>query len=604
MISCPDEWDLHFCPVTCIFVILNDVLPINLTRMKKVMYMLALAVGLVCMQSCAEAEDIPLDNTSLIPAPFYFMGKSGSPFTLKETTVITYSDASLRKVAELLSGHLREMTGWAVEVSENPSESRTGSIHLQTQPGVKGLETLPASIGLSAKDGNPADERYKLTIAGRKIEITATSPEGVYRGVSSLCQLINGSPKEGDARKIAPLEINDGPKFAWRGMSFDVSRCFFDVEEVKQMIDLLALYKMNVLHWHLTDNQGWRVEIKKYPELTKAGAAMPNNGRKGGYYTQEQYKEIVRYAADRFITVVPEIDMPGHTAAVFASYPELKNAVNAKNIRFNIPGQALAALDPDDDKTMAFVEDVLTELADMTPGAYLHIGGDETFGMSEDKFIAFIDKVRPMIQKLGKKMMGWQETSRASVGGSDIIQHWIYLDNSRSMEDNEGLASMLPPEVIKLFMETFAEAAHDVERALDKNVRIILSPQRFVYMDQRYKEPAADPSQQAEQDRLGLAAYPKVTVEGLMQWDPMTFNPLIREENIAGVECAIWCETIESFSDLQFLVLPKLSGLAEKAWSANGATDWGEYRIRLGAQSPLWDKSGWNYFRSSLVDWK
>lgn len=263
----------------------------------KVMYMVALAIGLVCMQSCAEAEDVPLCNTSLIPAPFYFTGKSGSPFTLKETTVVTYSDASLQKVAELLSGHLRAETGWAVEVSANPSGSKPGSIHLQTQPDVKGLETLPASVGLSPKDGNPAGERYKLLIEGRKIEITATSPEGVYRGVSSLRQLINGSPKEGNACKIAPLVINDGPKFAWRGMSFDVSRCFFEIDEVKQMIDLLALYKMNVLHWHLTDNQGWRVEIKKYPALTGVGAAMPDNGRKGGYYTQEQYKEIVRYAA-------------------------------------------------------------------------------------------------------------------------------------------------------------------------------------------------------------------------------------------------------------------------------------------------------------------
>jgi hexosaminidase len=572
--------------------------------MKKVMYMAALAVGLIYTQSCTGVEDVPLDNTSLIPASYYFTGKSGSPFTLEETTVITYSDTSLQKVVELLSGYLREEKGWAVEVSARSSGSKPGSIHLQIQPGVKGLEALPMSIGLSAKDENPLDERYKLLIKGRNIEITATSPEGIYRGVSSLRQLINGRPKEGNACKIAPLEINDESKFAWKGMSFDVSCCFFEVDEVKGMIDLLALYKMNVLHWHLSDNQGWRIEIKKSPALTGAGAAIPNNGREGGYYTQEQYKEIVRYAADRFITVVPEINMPGHTAAVFASYSELKNTVKVKDIHFNIPGQSLVALDSADEKTMDFVEDVLTELTAMTPGAYLHISGDEIFGMPEDKFIAFIDRVRPMVRKLGKKITGWKETSRASVGGSDIIQQWIYLDNSRPMEDNEGLASTLPPEVIKLFMETFAEAPHDVERAIGKNVRIILSPQRFVYMSQRNKESAADLSQRAEQARQCLAAYLEVTVEELMQWDPMTFNPLIKEENIAGVECAIWCETIESFSDLQFLVLLKLPGIAEKAWSASGATDWGEYRICLGTQSPLWDKSGWNYFMLSLIDWE
>lgn len=565
---------------------------------------MALAAGVFLMQGCAEAEDIPLNNTSLIPAPFYLTGKSGAPFTLEQSTLITYSDASLKNVAGLLSADLRRETGLLLEVAASPSASKSKSIHLQIQPNVKGLETLPLPLGLSAKDGNPADERYKLAISDKKVEITSTSPEGVYRGVSSLRQLVNGSPKEGNAYKITSQEINDGPKFAWRGISFDVSRCFFDVNEVKQMIDMLALYKMNVLHWHLTDNQGWRVEIKKYPELTKTGAHMPNGNRKGGYYTQEQYNEIVQYAADRFITVVPEIDMPGHTAAVFASYPELKNAVNLKNIKFNIPGQALGALDANDEKTMAFVEDVLTELADMTPGSYLHIGGDETFGLPEDKFIAFIDKVRPMVHKLGKKMVGWQETSRAAISNGDVIQHWIYMDNEKMAENSEGLTSMLPPEIIKLLMETFAEAAHDVERAISKNARIVMSPQSFVYLDQRYKEPSADPAQQAEQDRLGLAAYPKVTVEGLMQWDPMTFNPLIKEENMVGVECAIWCETIENFSDLQFLVLPKLSGVAEKAWSADGTTDWSEYRVRLGAQSPMWRTFGWNYFKSSSVDWK
>ncbi|MDR1402366.1 MAG: family 20 glycosylhydrolase, partial [Tannerellaceae bacterium] len=180
---------------------------------------------------------------------------------------------------------------------------------------------------------------------------------------------------------------------------------------------------------------------------------------------------------------------------------------------------------------------------------------------------------------------------------------WIYLDGGL-LEDNEALASALPPEVVHLFVETFAQAALDVERAIGKNVRILLSPQRFVYMDQRYKEPAADVSQQAEQDRLGMIAYPKVTVEELMQWNPTTFNPLIKEENMAGVECAVWCETIESFSDLQFLVLPKLPGIAEKAWNADGDTDWNEYARRLAAQSTLWNKFGWNYFKSSLVDWK
>ncbi|MDR0430737.1 MAG: beta-N-acetylhexosaminidase [Tannerellaceae bacterium] len=572
--------------------------------MKRVMYMMAFAVGLIFFQSCVEAENVPLDNTSLIPAPYHLTGKSGSPFILDESTTITYSDASLQEVAHLLSGHLSKETGLPLKVENTPSAAKSKSIHLKVAPAINALEPLPQPIGISAKDGNPKDEFYTLSVSSNKIEIASTAIEGVYRGISSLRQIVNGSTKDANSFQIVSREMIDGPKFAWRGISFDVSRCFFDMHEVKQMIDMLALYKMNVLHWHLTDNQGWRVEIKKYPKLTEIGSQIPNGNRKGGYFTQEQYKEIIQYAADRFITVVPEIDMPGHTAAVFASYPELKNAVNLQNIKFNIPGQALGALDPDDENTMGFVEDVLTELAAMTPGSYLHIGGDETFGMPEDKFIMFIDKVRPMVHKLGKKMVGWQETSRASIGSGDLIQHWIYLNTEQAFEENDNLSSMLSPEFIEILKSTFAEAAHDVERALGKNAQIIMSPSGFVYLDHSYKETSTDPNQQAEADRLGMPAYPKQTVEEMFNWNPITFNPSIKPENIAGVECAIWCETIESFSDLQFLVLPRLSGVAEKAWSDNGTGDWNEYRVRLGSQAPLWQRFGWNYFKSSLVDWK
>lgn len=571
--------------------------------MKTNLLSLAVAMGLGFMLSCNTPQPVDLTNTTLIPAPVSFQGLSGSPFSLNAKTPIAYSDASLQKVAQQLSAEINIQTGISLAVESNVSSKKSNSIFLKLSPAVEAFSNLPQTIGLSAKEGNPADERYALTITSKGVEIEATSPEGIYRGVSSLRQLVNGGQKENAAINLTPLEIVDVPKIAWRGLSLDVSRYFSTMSEVKQVIDMLALYKMNVLHFHLTDNQGWRIEIKKYPRLTEVGSQMPNNNRKGGYYTQEQYKELVQYAADRYITIVPEIDLPGHTAAVFASYPELKNAVNLKNLKINIPGQALGALDPDDEKTMAFVEDVLTELAALTPGSYLNIGGDETFGMPEDKFIKFIDKVRPMVYKLGKKVVGWQETSRAAIGKGDVMQHWIYLNTESASEDNSELSSMLPPEILKLLKETFAEAAHDVARGVEKDASIILSPSGFVYLDHRYKEASADPSQEAEQSRLGLPAYPKQTVEEMFGWDPITFNPIIKEQNIAGVEAAIWCETIESFSDLQFLVLPRLFGVAEKAW-AGGNTEWSDYRVRLGAQSPMWEKAGWNYFKSSLVDWK
>jgi len=569
--------------------------------MKTIVSSIVIAMGFGCMLSCNAPQPVDLANTSLIPAPVEFQGLSGSPFPLNEKTPITYSDPSLRNVAQQLSEEIKIQTGLSLSVESTASAKKSKSIFLELNSNVPAFNSLPQSIGLSAKDGNPADERYALRITSKGVQITATSPEGVYRGISSLRQLINSGQKENTSIELTPLEIIDGPKIAWRGLSLDVSRYFSTAAEVKKVIDMLALYKMNVLHFHITDNQGWRLEIKKYPKLTEVGSEMPNGTRKGGYYTQEEYKDLVQYAADRFITIVPEIDMPGHTAAVFASYPELKNAVNLKNVKFNIPGQALGALEPSDEKTMQFVEDVLTELAALTPGSYIHIGGDETFGMPEEKFIDFINKVRPMVHKLGKKMVGWQETSRADVGKGDLLQHWIYL-NTQGASENSEMTSMLPPEVLKMLMETFAEAAHDVERGINKNTQFIMSPSGFAYLDHRYKESSADPSQTAEQERLGMPAYPKQTVEEMFKWDPINFNPLIKEQNIAGVEAAIWCETIESFSDLQFLILPRLFGVAEKGWSGN--TEWEDYRARLATQSPMWDKAGWNYFKSSLVDWK
>jgi len=570
--------------------------------MKTIVSSIVIAMGLGCMLSCNAPQPVDLKNTSLIPAPVEFQGLSGSPFSLNEKTPITYSDPSLQHVAQQLSNEIKAQTGLNLSVESTASTKKSRSIFLELNTNIPAFNTLPQAIGLSAKDGNPADERYILTITSKGIQITSTSPEGIYRGISSLRQLVNSGHKEGAIINLTPLEIVDAPKIAWRGLSLDVSRNFSTVAEVKKVIDMLALYKMNVLHFHITDNQGWRIEIKKYPKLTEVGSEMPNGTRKGGYYTQEEYKDLVQYAADRFITIVPEIDMPGHTAAVFASYPELKNAVNLKNLKINIPGQALGALDPDDEKTMAFVEDVLTEIAALTPGSYLHIGGDETFGMPEEKFVEFINKARPMVHKLGKKMVGWQETSRAAVGKGDVLQHWIYLNTEGMSDENSDLASMLSPEIIKMLRETFAEAAHDVERGINKDVSFILSPSGFVYLDHRYKEPSVDPAQTAEQERLGMPGYPKRTVEEMFKWDPINFNPLIKEQNIAGIEAAIWCETIESFSDLQFLILPRLFGVAEKGWSGN--TEWDDYRARLATQSPMWDKAGWNYFKSSLVDWK
>ena len=324
---------------------------------------------------------------------------------------------------------------------------------------------------------------------------------------------------------------------------------------------------------HLSDNQGWRIEIKKYPELAEIGGQLPNNGRKGGYYTQEEFKDLVNYANERFITIIPEVDIPGHTAAVFAAYPDFKNAVKFKT-KVNIPGQAFNALDVDDPKAMQFTEDVIAELAALAPGNYIHIGGDEAIGLPHDKFVRFINKTREIVLKNGKKMVGWQETARADISEGDVIQHWIYL--KQKSEDSSKKKDNIPAEykeIMALFAEFMKEAPKDPGLGISKKAKVILSPSGYVYLDHKYLEPSADSTQNAEQERLGMAA-------------------------------AIWCETITNFRDLQFLLMPRLAGVAEKGWSKVENTHWDEYKVRLGAQAPLWEKADWNYFKSSLVDWK
>jgi len=534
-------------------------------------------------------------TAGVIPAPVSLETTSNEPFILRTSTTVAYSDAALEGVAQRFADDLTAQTGSRLRVTA--SDKAKNAIVLTLNPNL----AIPAkTVGISPKDGNPADERYTLTVGKDVIRIEGAAPEGVYRGVTTLRQL-TGAGKLPIA--LAPVSIDDAPHYAWRGLSLDVSRTFYTANEVKQVIDMLALYKMNVLHLHLSDNEGWRIEIKALPELTARGSEMNYRGRKGGFYTQSEYRDLVAYAAERFITIVPEIDMPGHTAAAFAAYPELKNAVSGTPPALAQAGMALMALDPDDEVTMQGVQLVLNELAAITPGSYLHIGGDETFGMDNDKYVRFIDRVRDMVKATGKKLVGWQEASRANIGTGDLIQNWVNFNMDQMMGEGSALQSALPSEFSQIMVQMFAEAPKDVERALGKGAKIIVSPSSYVYFDNPHKE-VGDSTQEADRARLGMQFYAGLTLETAMQWMPSTYNPLLNDENIAGVEAAIWCETIEKFPELQFMIMPRLSGVAEKGWSPAKPTDWTDYRARLATQSPLWQQFGWNFFRSSLVDWE
>ena len=553
-----------------------------MNSLSKLALVLAFCAGMI---ACSGGKAVKGDY-GVVPLPQEVTLTNGAPFVLSPSTKISYPEGNdkMKRNARFLASYIQEITGYELATA-------TG------QPG-KGI-----SLVIDQSIQNP--EGYQLSVSDNGIRIAGSTDAGVFYCIQTLRKSIPATA-QGMNVELPAATINDYPRFAYRGMMLDVSRHFFPVDSVKTYLDILALHNQNTFHWHLSDDQGWRIEIKKYPELAEIGGQLPNNGRKGGYYTQEEFKDLVNYAKERFITIIPEVDIPGHTAAVFAAYPDFKNAVKFKT-KVNIPGQAFNALDVDDPKAMQFTEDVIAELAALAPGNYIHIGGDEAIGLPHDKFVRFINKTREIVLKNGKKMVGWQETARADISEGDVIQHWIYLkqksENSSKKKDN------IPAEykeIMALFAEFMKEAPKDPGLGISKKAKVILSPSGYVYLDHKYLEPSADSTQNAEQERLGMAAYEKQTIQEMYDWDPMTFNPTVEnpQKDVAGIEAAIWCETITNFRDLQFLLMPRLAGVAEKGWSKVENTHWDEYKVRLGAQAPLWEKADWNYFKSSLVDWK
>ena len=297
---------------------------------------------------------------------------------------------------------------------------------LELVAGDPDLAALPATSGRRADDGDPDGERHAVEVDADGVRIRAGAPEGIFRGLATLLQVIATTPADAGGEVPLPsLNILDAPRFAWRGFSFDVVRTSYTVDEVKRVIDLIALYKANVLHLHLTDAEGWRIEIDAWPKLAEVGGKTAAFGRPGRCYTKAEYREIVQYAADRFITVVPEFEMPGHTAAIFAAYPELAgDGTDPGTANVDKPPW-FQVLHPDNPRIFPFLTDVLTEIAELTPGAYIHIGGDEALGMDADLYRRFMEQAKPIVYGLGKKVVAWQEAARAGFQPGDIAQLWI-----------------------------------------------------------------------------------------------------------------------------------------------------------------------------------
>jgi hexosaminidase len=521
----------------------------------------------------------------VIPAPAQF-DSTGGRFVLRPGTAIGYAAPAAAALVERFCSEVARRTGLRLAPLAGNAGAGEPAVRIELVAGDE-LGVLPAPLGISPADGGPPDERHSLAIDAGEVVLRAVEPAGVARGLTTLVQLLAAAPDSIPGEAWLPAgRILDAPRYAWRGLSIDLARAFFTLDEVRRVIDLLALYKLNVLHVHLTDDQSWRLPIGWPGQGAPPGAAC---------YRAGDLRALAAYAADRFVTVVPEVDTPGHTSALVDMRPELNTGRNTAGFELP-PGHLHPAvwLDPELPATFQVVRDVLAGVADIFPSPYLHIGGDEPRGMPHDLYAAYVRRVRDVVRAIGRRPLGWQESARAGLGADDIIQYWL---------TDIALPASLPPEVRAQMDEDLALSRRDVRAAAAASVPVIVSPLSHCYLDVPYAEPSADPAQADRQGRTGLRVYSPMTVEESFGWDPAEVLGPGRAAQVAGVEAAIWAETITGFDDLSFLLLPRLPGVAHKAWSGAQPATWADHRDRLARHGRLWAQDGLTYFRTSTVDW-
>jgi hexosaminidase len=494
---------------------------------------------------------------NVIPKPVSLERSGKASFALTSDTRIVAERGSRQAsgVANHLAGILRRSTGYSLPVRNGGSSGGRPAISLELD-----------------RSHRRDDESYRLRVSRKKVRLEAGTGEGLFRGVQTLRQLLPAKVESASVQpgpwNVPAVRVADHPRFAWRGAHLDVSRHFFSVDEVKRYIDLISQYKVNVLHLHLSDDQGWRIVIDSWPRLATVGGSTEVGGGPGGYYTKRDYREIVRYARARYLTVVPEIDTPGHTNAALASYAELNCDGVAPPLYRGID-VGFSSLCVNKEITYRFLDDVVRELAELTPGRYLHLGGDEAHETTEKDYLRFLDRLQPIVARHGKKMIGWEEIVQAPLRPGTLAQHW-----SRATGSEPG-----------------TELAR---RAVAQGVKLVMSPANHAYFDMKY-----DPS-----TPLGLSWAGFVEARDSYEWDPATLVDGVGERNVKGVESALWSETLEDIDDIEYMAFPRLPGLAEIGWSPRKGRGWDEYRLRLAAQGPRWEAQDVNFYRSPQVPWE
>ena len=527
-------------------------------------------------ESNAQSIDGAIGNPiSIIPQPLTVKPGSGT-FAIGQGTKIFVDpqNPELKRNATILSAHIKSLTGYSVPV-KTTGKASANSITLS-------LKNAPDSL---EKEG------YLMVSKPEGVTISANTTQGIFYGMQTFYQLMPvdqaATPRTG--LSIPVVTIADKPRYGWRGMMLDVGRHFYPVDFVKQFIDYLAMHKMNSFHWHLTEDQGWRIEIKKYPELTKTGAfregtligAYSNDQkfdtiRYGGYYTQSQIKDVVAYARDRYINVVPEIEMPGHALAALASYPELSCTGGPFKV-----GKTWGVYDDvycaGNEKTFEFLENVLTEVVALFPSPIIHIGGDESpktrwktcpkcqarikaEGLKDEHELQsyFIKRIENFLLTKNKNIIGWDEILEGGLAPKAAVMSW------RGTEG--GIAA--------------AKQHHDV----------VMSPNSHLYFDHYQAKASGEP--------LAIGGY--TSLERVYSYDP-TPSELSPEEAkyIKGVQANLWTEYIPEKEKVEYMAMPRLAALAEVAWTEPARKDWENFKWRMEDQYKRYAARGINYAKSA-----
>ncbi|HVT85316.1 MAG TPA: beta-N-acetylhexosaminidase [Chitinophagaceae bacterium] len=511
---------------------------------------------------------------NIIPNPVSIKMVKGDFILDKNTFILAYGKDDMQ-VATVFNEFLKNYYGFTIPIKKSEAETKTekfiffSSIHY---------------------DGDSMNGEYRLIVRKNNIEIAAKTKVGWFYGTQTLLQLLP-TQKLNFPFSIPQLSIEDYPRFPYRGMHLDVSRHFFPVDYIKRYIDFLALHKMNYFHWHLTDDQGWRIEIKKYPKLTEIGAwrdgtiigKYPGTGndgiRYGGYYTQEQIEEIVQYAADRFITVIPEIDMPGHDMAALAAYPKLgtrPDSVYKVAQTWGIFGKLNNVLSPTD-YAIHFMEDVLDEVMELFPSKYIHIGGDEVSkiwwhnsefcqqlmkekGMKDEGELQsyFIQRIEKYVNSKGRTIIGWDEILEGGLAPNAIVMSW--------RGEKGGIA------------------------AAKQNHFVIMTPNDPLYLNQ---------AQLKNDDSLTANGYNPI--DNVYNYEPVPKELNAQQSKyVLGAQGNLWTEYITNPAKVEYMLFPRMSALSEVVWSPKQDRDWNDFKKRMVTQFKRYDLWKVNYCKAPL----